>query len=145
MSAHRLFARRSAITLAMTGLNACYAQTSLPAPTSSGAGRSVSPSAVVTTQEFASTVRQGTLMEALERLRPSMLLGRGGRLPMVSVDGSPPADLSLLRTISASYVREVRLQRASSSAGYSRILPNGDLVVGDVIIVTTLGSVRKEP
>jgi hypothetical protein len=144
MSAHRGFARCSAITLTMAGLSACYANTSLPTPWSSGAGRSVSPSAVVTTQEFASIVRQGTLMEALERLRPSMLLARGGRLPLVSVDGAPPTDLSVLRTISASHVREVRLQRASSSAGYSRILPNGDVIVGDMIVVTTLGSVRRE-
>ena len=145
MSAHRVFARRSAIALAMTGLSACYANTSLPTPRSSGAGRSVSPGAVVTTQEFASIVRQGTLLEALERLRPSMLLARGGRTPLVSVDGAPPTDLSVLRTISASHVREVRLQRASSSPVHSRILPNGDVVVCDVIVVTTLGSVRREP
>jgi hypothetical protein len=85
-------------------------------------------------------------MEALEQLRPSMLLARGGRLPMLSVDGGPPTDLSILRTISTSVVREVRLQRASSSAGFSRILPNGDVIVGDVIVVITLGSaVRREP
>ena len=84
-------------------------------------------------------------MEALERLRPSMLLARGGRLPLVSVDGELSTDLSVLRTISVLLVREVRLQRASSSAGYSRILPNGDVIVGDVIVVTTLGSVRKNP
>ena len=146
MSAHRRFARRSAITIAMAGLSGCYSHASLPAPGSSGAGRSVSPGAVVTTQEFASIVRQGTLMEALERLRPSMLLARGGRLPLVTVDGAPPTDLSVLRTISASHVREVRLRRASSSAGYSRLLPNGDVIVGDVIVVITLGSaVRREP
>ena len=146
MSASRVFARRSAIMLAMTGLSACYANTSLPAPRPNGANRNVSPSAVVTTQEFASIVRQGTLMEALEQLRRSMLLGRGGRLPLVSVDGAPPTDLSVLRTLPASVVREVRLLRASSSAGYSRILPNGDVIVGDVIVVITLGSaVRREP
>lgn len=145
MSAYRVFARRSAITLAMTGLSACYTNVPLPAPRPNGASRNVSPSTVVTTQEFASIVRQGTLMEALERLRPSMLFARGGRLPLVSVDGAPPTDLSVLRTISASHVREVRLQRASSSAGHSRILTNGDVVVGDVIVVTTLGSVRRDP
>lgn len=145
MSAYRVFARRSAITLAMSCLGACYANTSLPTRWSSGAGRSVSPSALVTTQEFASIVRQGTLMEALERLRPSMLLTRGGRPPLVSVDGSPPMDLSVLHSISASVVLEVRLLRASSSAGLTRILPNGDVVAGDVIVVKTLGSVGRDP
>ena len=145
MSTHRLFVRRSAITLAMTGLCACYANTSLPAPRPNGASRSVWPSAVVTTQEFASIVRQGTLMEALERVRPSMLLARGGRPPLVLVDGSPPTDLAVLHSISAAVVSEVRLLRASSSAGYSRILPNGDVIVGDLIVVMTLGSVRRVP
>jgi hypothetical protein len=66
-----------------------------------------------------------------------MLVSRGGTTPRVSVDGSPPADLSLLRTIEASAVREVRLQRASSSVGHAAIAVNGDVIVGDVIVVMT--------
>ena len=69
-------------------------------------------SSVVTAQELAGLLRQGSLMEALERLRPFMLVSRG-TTPRVSVDGSPPAELSLLRAIPASVVREVRLQRSS--------------------------------
>lgn len=82
-------------------------------------------------------------MGALERLRPSML-GLSGRPPRVSLDGASPAELSLLRTISVSEVREVRLQRASSSAGHSAIASNGDVVVGDVIVVTTWRGGRGE-
>jgi hypothetical protein len=131
---------RAVTMLAVAGLSGCYARASLPMPTRS----SVSASSVMTRQEFANIVRQGTLLEALERLRASMLIARGGRLPLVSVDGAPPTDLSILRTIPASVVGEVRLQRASSDVGHSRILPNGDVVVGDVIVVTTLGGVRRE-
>ena len=91
---------------------------------------------VVTREELVRFGEHRTLMEALERVRPTML-GLSGRPPRVSLDGSPPAELSLLRTISASQVREVRLQRASSSVGHSAIASNGDVVVGDVIVVTT--------
>lgn len=92
---------------------------------------------VVTATELARNGRHGSLMDALERLRPSMLISRGAT-PMVSVDGSPASDLSILRMIATSDVREVRLSRASSSVARSAILPNGDVVVGDLIVVTTL-------
>ena len=133
----------AASALGVAALTACYAHTSWP--TRSGEARtSLSAHEVVTAKEFARIVRQGTLMEALEQLRPSMLQARGGRPPVVSVDGTAPTDLAVLRTIPASVVREVRLQRASSNTGYSRIRPNGDVVVGDVIAVTTLGGARRE-
>jgi hypothetical protein len=97
---------------------------------------SASGYAVVTAAELVRVARQGSLMDALERLRPSMLTSRGAT-PLVSVDGSPASDLSSLRMIGTSDVREVRLQRASSSGGRSAVLPNGDVVVGDLIVVTT--------
>jgi hypothetical protein len=97
---------------------------------------------VVTAQEMARFVRQGSLMDALKQLRPSMLNARGS-VPLVSVDGSPPVEASLLHLIPASNVREVRLQRASSSVGHIIIAPNGDVVAGDVILVTTWEGVRR--
>jgi len=66
-----------------------------------------------------------------------MLRSRGASPPLVSVDGSAPAELSLLRTIQTSTVREVRLLRASSSVGIVGIAPNGDVIASDVIVVTT--------
>lgn len=93
-------------------------------------------STVVTAAELARIGRQGSLMDALQRLRPSMLTSRGGT-PLVSIDDSPATDLSSLRMIAASDVCEVRLHRASSSIGRSAVLPNGDVVVGDLIAVTT--------
>jgi len=79
---------------------------------------------------------QGSLMDALERLRPYMLSSRG-TTPSVSIDGAPAVELSLLRTIPVRVVRQVRLQRAASGTGRARITHNGDTVVGDVIVVTT--------
>jgi hypothetical protein len=75
-------------------------------------------------------------MDALQQLRPYWLAARGAP-PLVSVDGSAPADLASLRLIPVSTVYEVRLQRASSGVGRSTIMPNGDVIVGDVIVVLT--------
>jgi hypothetical protein len=91
---------------------------------------------VVTGQELEGIVRQGSLMEALQRLRPMWLVSRG-RTPYVSVDGAPPTDLSFLATIPASTIREVRLERSSSGAGRAAVAPNGGVIVGDMIIVTS--------
>ena len=91
---------------------------------------------VVTAQELESIVRQGSLMEALQRLRPEWLVSRGGA-PYVTVDGAPPTDLSFLSTIPASTIREVRLERASSSVGHAAVASSGRVVVGDMIVVTT--------
>jgi hypothetical protein len=127
-----LFARQATTRLALAALAAgCATGPGITPRTDNG------PSAtVVTSEELARRGQEGTLMDALERLRPSMLRSRG-TTPRVSVDGSPPADLSLLRTITSSTVREVRLQRASSHVGHAAIAPNGHVIVGDLIVVAT--------
>ena len=99
-------------------------------------------STVVTATELARIVRQGSLIDAIEQVRPSLLASRGGTL-LVSVDGSAASDLSILRMIAASDVFEVRRLRASSSVGRPMVLPNGDVVVADVILVTTKGASRR--
>jgi hypothetical protein len=91
---------------------------------------------VITTQELDGIPQRGSLMEALKRLRPEWLASRGGT-PYVTVDGAPPTDLSFLDTILASTIREVHIERASSSVGHSAVGPNGKLVVGDIIVVTS--------
>ena len=97
-----------------------------------------SSSTVLTAQELARTGTHDSVMDALERLRPLMLVGRG-TAPWVSVDGSPPLELSVLRTIQSGMVREVRLQRISSSVGPTVVTPNGSVIVGgDLIVVTTM-------
>jgi hypothetical protein len=82
-------------------------------------------------------VAQGqSLWTAIERTRPQFLQGRGS-VPMVSIDGSAVVDLWVLRTIPVSHVHEVRMQRGAGNGARSAVQPNGDLVVGDVIIVLT--------
>src|SRR5688572_17595156 len=71
-------------------------------------------STVVAGEELARVAPQGSLMDALARARPSFMLRSRGTTPLVSVDGSAPAELSVLRMIEVSAVREVRLQRSSS-------------------------------
>jgi hypothetical protein len=103
----------------------------------------MSASTVLTSKDLGRLVRQGSVMDALERLRPFWLVSRG-TTPLVSIDGSSPADVSLLRTIPVSVVREVRLLRSSSSAVRASIMPNGDVIVGDVIAVSTRQGGRPE-
>ena len=93
-----------------------------------------SSSSVVTGQELARLVSPGSLMDALRQLRPSWFVPRGSS-PLVSVDGSTPTELPFLQLIPVSTVHDVRLQRSSS--GRAVILPNGDVIVGDMIVVST--------
>jgi hypothetical protein len=95
-----------------------------------------SSNTVVTADELARLAPQGSLFEALERIRPVMLVARGA-VPSVSVDGAPLTDLSILRTIPVSIVREVRLRRLSSNVGHAVISADGQVLLGDVIVVTT--------
>ena len=138
-----LFARSATTLLAIAGLAAGCATHPVRTPRPSEVTVGASASTVVTVQELAGIIRQGSLMEALERLRPFMLISRG-TTPWVSVDGAPPAELSLLRTIPVSEVREVRLLRSSSSVGHVIAAPNGDVIVADLIVVTTRLGVRGE-
>ena len=137
------FARFAMSVLALAGLAAGCAPRTAATRGSTEAVNSASASTVVTAQELARLVRQGSLLDALERLRPFWLVSRG-TTPLISIDGSPLAELSLLRTIPASAVREVRLQRSLSSAGRASIMPNGDVIVGDVIAVSTRQGGRPE-
>lgn len=107
-----------------------------PAARGSSEASGASPGTIVTSQELARLVRQGSLMDALQQLRPFWLVARGTP-PLVSVDGSTPTEISYLRQISVSTVYEVRLQRSSTSVGRAAIRPNGDITVADLIVVST--------
>lgn len=90
---------------------------------------------VVTGVELAREVPgDETLLSALRRLRP-LFLRQGRSVPLVSIDGAPPVDLSILETIRVASVAETRMLRASSSVSMVSITPNGRVVVGDVILV----------
>ena len=75
-------------------------------------------------------------MAALQRVRPTFLTGRGTP-PMVSIDDSPPTELGVLSLISAVQVREVQYHRAIDGASRATSRANGDLVVGDLLVVYT--------
>lgn len=102
-----------------------------------------SSSTVLTAQELTRTGTHDSIMDALERLRPLMLVGRAAT-PWVSIDGSPPLELSVLRTIQSDTVREVRLQRISSSVGPTLVTPNGSVIAGGDLIVVTTWQGRRE-
>jgi hypothetical protein len=91
---------------------------------------------VVTAEELARSSGTGSLREALELVRPTMLVVRGVP-PMVSVDGAALTDLSVLRSITTSRVREVRLVRASPTADYVRASKREYIAAGAVIQVWT--------
>jgi hypothetical protein len=92
---------------------------------------------VVTADELARVVGNGSLLTALERVRPSMLAARAGANPFVSIDGSPPGDFSLLRSVPVSTVWQVQLMRASSRMTPAAVADNGAIVVSDLILVVT--------
>lgn len=75
-------------------------------------------------------------MTALQQTRPWFLLARGA-VPTVSIDGSPPTEMSVLRIIPTSDVFEVRLLRAWSVHARAAVSPNGDVVLGNVLLVLT--------
>ena len=80
---------------------------------------------------------ESSLLTALEAVRPHFLRSRGST-PAVSIDGSPPTtDLSVLRWIQVGEVREVRLVRGAGRSGVAAVQPDGSIVVGDLILVTT--------
>jgi hypothetical protein len=120
-----------------------------PASTHSARQRpdGTSVNAVITTAELSRLEGNGSLMDALHRLRPLMLAPRRGALPVVSIDRAPPEEISVLRHISASAVREVRLVRSPSRASSGinpGLLATRDVIAGDLILVSTKnGSVLR--
>ena len=96
----------------------------------------LSASLVITLPELLRVASGQSLMTAVERARPWFLSARGS-VPTVSIDGSPSVELSILRMLHVSQVQEVRLLRSGGSGMHPAILPNGHVVVGDVILVLT--------
>lgn len=90
----------------------------------------------VTAAELSHYAPGHSLMEALRMLRPGFLVRRGER-PMVSVDGAPAGDQSILGAIPVSDVFEVRLVKPGSVESRATIRPNGDTAVADLLLVVT--------
>lgn len=91
--------------------------------------------AIVTAREL-SRFEHSSLATALGALRPWLHSQRGAPL-RVSVDGAPSEELRVLELIRVADVAEVRLIRGSLSAeARATRASNGDLVTGDVLLVT---------
>jgi hypothetical protein len=133
MGGRMLSAHRTMIVLAVAGLVAGCATRPV---TSRDAMSRFSEGTVLTAEELGKIPRQGSLMEAMERLRPQWLTSRGAT-SWVVIDGAPPAELSVLQIVQASDVREVRLERSSSSVGHAAFAASGAVVVGTTIVVST--------
>ena len=103
----------------------------------SGEPRESSAELVVTATELTKVGAGRSVFAALQHARPSFLVTRGGE-PVVSIDGSAPTDVSILRNVAVSDVHEVRLVRGTSGASRVAVLANGDVASGrDVIMVIT--------
>lgn len=125
----------SAVWLIIGFLTGC-SQPAVP-HTSPGPVTTSSSAAVVTRLELDRSAQSGNLMAALQQIRPWFLTARGGTL-VVSVDGTVFADASVLSNISVTGVCEVRLQRGTSGAGRSAVLPNGNVSSGGDMIDVSL-------
>jgi hypothetical protein len=76
-----------------------------------------------------------SLMDLIAHARPWFLHPRGG-VSTVSINGAPPAELAVLRTLSVHDVKEIRLLRPTGKSGPVAMRP-GMISIGDVILVTT--------
>lgn len=94
-----------------------------------------SSSDVITLPELNRLTPGLSALAAVEHARPWFLHPRGS-VSMVSIDGSPATDASVLQSIPATDVKEVRLLRGGGS-GPATIRRDGSVVVGDVILVVT--------
>ena len=127
------FAHRTSMALAVASL---FTSCTTGATQWPGPSVQFSAGTLLTAEEMTGVAQSGSLLDALQRLRP-LWLNSHKAATGVSMDGAPPVELAFLRDIPASTVREVRFERGTSSVSRSRITPTGDAIVGDMIFVTT--------
>jgi hypothetical protein len=90
---------------------------------------------VVTMQELARIAPGTSLSRALSAIRPGIVYVRGTQA-MVSVNGGPIVDASVLDDLRVEDIREVRLVRAGFSSRYAPMLIDGQMRVPDVLVIT---------
>jgi len=128
------FAHRTSMALAVASL---FTSCTMGATQSPDPAVHFSSGTLLTAEEMTGAAQSGSLLDALQRLRPLWLNSRKAAAAGVSMDGAPPVDLAFLRDIPASTIREVRFERGTSSRSRARISPTGDVIVGDMIFVVT--------
>jgi hypothetical protein len=89
---------------------------------------------LVTAAELSRMPSDETLMQALRHVRPRFL-GSSRGMPMVVVEGAPPAEMAVLETIRVAQVAEVKLVRGSPAAERVVATPDGRVVLVDVVVV----------
>ena len=128
----------SALTLSIGFLTSC-GQPPTPSTNPDPTTVTANQGSVVTGAELTRAGQNESLMGALKKIRPLFLSARGGeRTILVSIDGSMVGNVSVLEVIPVSDVCEVRLQRGTSTAGQSGILPNGWVSSGGDVIDVSL-------
>jgi len=128
---------RQALTPAIIGFLIGCAHLSSATPKPEPRASALSEPNTLSGWELAGAIQSESLMTMLMKLRPSFLTSRG-TTPLVSVDGLVSADVSILRGILAGDVCEVRLERGTSGAGHTAVLPNGRVISGGDLIAVTL-------
>ena len=124
----------SAISLIV--LTGCTGRTASPAPMAISVSAPSSGYLVISRPEILRAAAGKSVMAVIQELRPTWLAARGGDLS-TSVDGAPPTDLSLLASVRAADVAEIRLIRASHAAARMRLTDRGAVVSADMITVLT--------
>ena len=122
----------------MSGCSIRAATTRASEPSSSRAR-----STVLNEDELMGFSQSGSLFDAVQRLRPGWFESRG-TTPLVSVDGSPPSDISTLQSIQVVEAKELRLERPTLTVSHSTLAANGNVIRGDIIMVRTKIAGRRE-
>jgi hypothetical protein len=91
---------------------------------------------VITTAELRRLDQGMAVIDVVEHARPWFLHPRGS-VSMVSIDNAPPADPSVLRSMTVGDVREIRLLHTTGRSGPVAIRADGWMAVGDVVLVVT--------
>jgi hypothetical protein len=126
--ARRPLTRRRALAVLLA--SACAALSTACA--SGGAGGDGSPRGTRTRiiRAEVAPLQQLSAYEAIERLRPNWLRAQLGRVPTVVLAGNPGEDLSVLRTIRAMDVEEMRLlSPADATTRYGTGYDGGAIIV----------------
>ncbi len=123
--------RRILLTASLASLAACASASS------TAADRPRRDSSVISSAEIA-TIQVSNALEVIERLRPNMLRSRGmvsinsnpSSYPVVYVDGQLMGELAVLRNLTPTAIREIRLLSANDATTRFGIgHPGGAIVV----------------
>jgi len=103
------------ISLAMYLVFLALLVSACAAGTGSGSSSSRRNSNLITSQELSEVAGANTAYDAIQRLRPLWLTGRGGDQPRVFLDGTEMGGISMLRDFRFQTIREIRYTQPSDA------------------------------